>query len=256
MDGTKSLGKDPIRYGGKITTRNQISLLGGKRKDKAIWCTRMLACQGSSSCCAILHTSLLSPLSFFPRLAHFSTPFYPRLAHFSTPFYPTHTKVRFPAHAASTPGPIIHNQCLPRRDECPHVPHIYLPNLIVAQDLSCRIQQPSLVNKLSNHKVRTCISHSRASYICSKHLPSAIIFHAILALRGFVVRSRYGRATGFIMRLALTAGTLVVILLLALSLTAPIIFHGQIVALQVNLVPSKQSRPDREPPSNPHDWCD
>lgn len=79
--------------------------------------------------------------------------------------------------------------------------------------------------------------------------PASTIIDATLAVRHSVLRSQYVRSAGLTMRLALTALALAAVSLVVLSLSAPIVFHGQIVTLQVSLI-STQADPAPPPPSS------
>ena len=78
--------------------------------------------------------------------------------------------------------------------------------------------------------------------------PVSTIIDATLAVRHSVLRSQYVRAAGLTMRLAVTALALAAASLFVLSLSAPMVFQGQIVTLQVSLI-STQVNPAPPLPS-------
>lgn len=71
--------------------------------------------------------------------------------------------------------------------------------------------------------------------------PVRNIIHATLAIRHFVLRSQYVRASSLAVRLALTALALAAVSLFALTLSAPIVFQGQVVSFQVSLVSNEDN---------------
>jgi hypothetical protein len=77
--------------------------------------------------------------------------------------------------------------------------------------------------------------------------PLPTIIDATLAVRHRVLRGQYVRAASLTMRLALTALALAAVSLFAFSFSAPMVFQGQILTLQVSLISTQVDPPLSEP---------
>jgi hypothetical protein len=96
-------------------------------------------------------------------------------------------------------------------------------------------------------KVRECESHAGLHPSILDLPPLSTIIDATLAVRHRVLRNQYVGAASLTMRLALTALALAAVSLFALSLSAPMVFQGQTLTLQVSLTSTQVDPPLPEP---------